>query len=152
MKTKTLILTLLSLLASLQFFGQGIEVKSSANIFVSGSPIVLLNDAGLINNGNYSKGTETIIFSGTAAKTISGTSNTTINDLSITNTGGITTQLGLLTTKNLTIASGSKFTVDPAKAVTANGTTALNSAQCLVLKSTALGTASFIDNGTITNN
>ena len=152
MKTRTLFLTISLLLVSLEFYGQGIEVKPSAYIRVSGATKILVKDGDLINNGTYAKGSETLTFSGTAAKTISGSSNTTVNDLSITNTGGISTQLGLLTTNNLTIASGSKLTIDPAKAVTANGTTALNSAQCLVLKSTAAGTASFIDNGTITTN
>ena len=152
MKTKSLILTLLLVLATFQLYGQGIELKSSAYMRVSGAAKILIQDGGLINNGSYTNGNELVTLSGTTAKTISGSSNTTLNDLLISNSGGITTQLGLLTTNNLTIASESKFTIDPTKALTTNGTTALNSAQCLVLRSTELGTASFIDNGTITTN
>jgi hypothetical protein len=149
MKTKILILSHSLFLISMLVFGQGVDIKSSAFVRVSGSAFLLIKDGGLINNGTYSKGTETVIFSGTAAKTISGSSNTILNDLTISNTGGITSQIGLLTANNLTITSGSKFTVDPGKALTATGTTSLNSAQCLLLKSDVSGTASFIDNGTI---
>jgi hypothetical protein len=130
-------------------FCQGVEIKSSGYVRASGAAILSIKDGGLINNGSYTKGTEEVIFSGTVAKTISGSSNTTMNNLSVTNTGGITTQLGLLTTNLLTIASGSKLTIAATKAVTATGNTSLGSAQCLVLKSDATGTASFIDNGTI---
>ena len=130
-------------------FCQGIEIKSSGYLQASGAAILLIKDGGLINNGTYTKGTEEVIFSGTAAKTISGSSNTTMNNLSVTNTGGITTQLGLLTTNLLTIASGSKLTIAAAKAVTATGNTSLGSTQCLIIKSDDTGTASFIDNGNI---
>ena len=124
-----------------------VYIKSGATVTVTGAASIVIKDGGLVNDGTYTKGTETVTFSGTTASTISGSSNTAINNLSITNTGGITTQMGLLTTNNLTIDS--KLTVDPVKAVTVLGTTTLNLAQCLVLKSTASGTASFIDNGTI---
>ena len=146
---KKLLIFLILIFFGTGVFCQGVEIKSSAYVKSSGAAIILIKDGGLINNGSYTKGTEDVIFSGTVAKTISGSSNTTLNNLSITNTGGITTQLGLLTTNQITIASGSKLTIAAAKAVTATGNTSLGSAQCLVLKSDATGTASFIDNGTI---
>jgi len=131
--------------------GQGIDIPTGGSIAVTGAATIEISNGNFINNGTYTKGTETFTMSGvTTPRTISGSSNTTMNDLVISNTGGITTQVGLLTTNNLSIASGSKLTIDPAKAVTAEGTTYLNSAECLVLKSTAAGTASFKDNGTIT--
>lgn len=150
MKSNPAILTLFILLSSSQLIGQGIDIKSTAYVRVSGAASVLVQDGGIINNGTYTKGTETVTLSGTAAKTISGISNTSVNNMLVTNTGGITTQVGLLTTNLLTISTGSKFTVDAGKAVTALGTTSLGSPKCLVLKSTATATASFIDNGTVT--
>ena len=123
--------------------GQGINITSGGNITVTGSATIELNNQDFINNGTFTKGTETVTFSGAAPKTISGSSNTGINNLSITNTGGITTQVGLLTTNNITIASACRFTIDPVKQVTVNGTLT-NSAGTggLVIKSTATGTGS----------
>jgi len=100
------------------------------------------------NNGTYSKGTETFTFSGNTSAYISGSSNTVLNNLSVTNSGGVTTQLGLLTTNNLTVASGSKFTILPQKYVTVNGALTLNDS--IILKSTSAGTASLLTNGTVT--
>lgn len=117
---------------------QGIEITPGGTISVTSAATFELNNQGFVNNGAYSKGTETITFSGTASKTISGSSNTEIYNLSVTNTGGITTQLDLLTTNNLSIASGSKFTIDAGKVVQATGTLT-NSAgnEGLVIKSTS---------------
>jgi hypothetical protein len=134
---------------ALPVFGQQIKINAGAYLKNAGNAYIKINNVDIINNGNYVKGTESVDFSGTAAKTISGSSNTDMYDLLIANTGGITSQLGLLSTHNLTIGTGSKLTVDPAKAITAGGTTTLGSSQCLVLKSNASGTASFRDNGTI---
>jgi len=98
-----------------------------------------------VNDGTYTKGTETVVFSGTTAKTISGSSNTTLNNLSVTNTGGITTQFGLLTTNNLTVATACKFTIDPVKQVSVNGTLTNSAGNTgLIVKSTATGTGSLM--------
>ena len=51
---------------------------------------------------------------------------------------------------NLTICSGASLIIDAGKALTVNGVTSLNSAECLIIKSDATATGSFIDNGTIT--
>ena len=51
--------------------------------------------------------------------------------------------------RNLTINSGGYVTINAGKALTVSGATTLNGSQCLILKSDATGTASFIDNGTI---
>ena len=61
---------------------------------------------------------------------------------------GTATLASNLSAGSLTLTAGA-FTINPAIALTATGTTALGAAQCLVLKSDATGTASFIDNGTI---
>jgi hypothetical protein len=50
---------------------------------------------------------------------------------------------------NLAIGSGTVLTVNAGKTLSVGGGASLGSAQCLVLKSDATGTASFIDNGTI---
>ncbi|MCX6246278.1 MAG: hypothetical protein NTW10_00965 [Bacteroidetes bacterium] len=48
---------------------------------------------------------------------------------------------------NLDITSGAVVTINPGCALTVTGTTTMNATECLVLKSDATGTASFIDNG-----
>ncbi|MEI6766445.1 MAG: T9SS type A sorting domain-containing protein [Bacteroidota bacterium] len=52
--------------------------------------------------------------------------------------------------QSLNIANGAVLTIRPHYSLTARGATTLNGAQCLVIKSTAAGSGSFIDNGTIT--
>lgn len=50
-------------------------------------------------------------------------------------------------TRDLTINSGKSVTISATNSLTVRGTTILNSNECLILKSDASGTASFIDNG-----
>jgi hypothetical protein len=125
---------------------QGIEITSGAAITVTGNAIIVLDNQGFINNGTYTKGTETVTFSGNTAKTMSGSSNTDLYNLSITNSGGITTQLGLLTVNNLSVAAGAVFSIDPARQLTVNGSISNSGGNAgLVLKSDANGTASLLD-------
>jgi hypothetical protein len=56
---------------------------------------------------------------------------------------------GTAVCKNLTINNGATLTINSGKSLTASGSTTLNGAQCLVIKSNASGMGSFIDNGTI---
>lgn len=135
---------------ALPVLGQQITINSGAYFTNNGAAYIKSNNGNFINSGTYNKGTETVTFSGTASKTISGSSNTEMYNLTITNTGGITIQLGLLTTNELTIGTGSKFTIDPTKALTVNGTLTNNAGiPGFVLKSDASGTASLLHN---TNN
>ena len=102
------------------------------------------------NNGTYTGGsTGSVTLSGASAQILSGSGTTAMNNLIINNTNSsvVTTQLGLLPTNNLTINRG-KFTIDPQKFVTVNGTLILNDS--IILKSTSAGTASLITKGTVT--
>ena len=81
-------------------FCQGINIKASAYVKVTGAATINIVNGGLIDNGTYTKGGETVIFSGTTAKTISGSSITDINNLTVENTGGITVVAG----KRLTVS------------------------------------------------
>jgi hypothetical protein len=142
-----LLLVLLLLPIKTQAQVSGINITTGSSITAVGAASIYISDGSLVNNGTYTKGTETITFTGTAAKTISGSSNTDIYSVSVTNTGGITTQVGLLTLYNLAIASGSKFAIDPAKAVTVTGTLTNSAGNAgLVLQSSSAGTASLIQN------
>ncbi len=124
---------------------QGINIQSGASITMIGAPSIVVNNGNLVNNGTYTKGTETFTFTGNTAKTISGASNTRIYNLVINSTGGITTQVGLLTNNNLTVESGSTFTVAPLKNITIMGSFVNNAGTSgVVIKSDATGTASLI--------
>ena len=137
-----LTLLMISFSAAAQY---GIEITTGGSITLISTATIEIANGGLINNGTYTKGSETVTFSGTTAKTISGTSNTSMHNLSVTNTGGITSQVGLLTTNDLTIAAGCAFKVDYAKAVTVSGTlTNTPGTSGLVVKSDATGTGSLI--------
>jgi len=126
-------------------FGQQIKINSGAYLKNTGTAYIKIDNGNLINNGVYIKGDEILTFLGNTAKTISGSSNTELNNLLVINTGGITTQLGLLTTNALTIETGSMFTIAAAKAVTVNGTLANSAGNSgLVIKSDTTGSASFI--------
>jgi len=91
-----------------------------------------------------------LTLSGSGAKTTPSTGTLSITG-NLTLTGTTTASIDNAATVggNLAIGSGSVLNVNPAKTLSVVGTTTLGSAQCFVLKSDATGTASFIDNGTI---
>jgi hypothetical protein len=128
-------------------FGQQVKVSSGAYIYIEGTAFININNADFINNGIYTKDTETVILSGNIAKEVSGSSNTEIHNLLVTNTGGITMLLDQLTVNDLAIITGSKFTINPAKALLVGGTLT-NSAGTsgFIIKSNATGTAALIHN------
>jgi hypothetical protein len=145
LRDSILAVLVLGILAS-PVFGQQIKINSGAYFKNNGTAYILINNADLVNNGTYAKGTETVTFSGNTANTIGGNS-TDIYNLSITNTSGITTQVNLLTVNTLTIASGSKFTIYPSKSVTVTGTLTNSEGNTgLMMLSDATGTASLIHN------
>ncbi|NTW26047.1 MAG: T9SS type A sorting domain-containing protein, partial [Lentimicrobium sp.] len=89
-----------------------------------------------------------ITMNGSSAQSIQGDAATiALGGLSVSNTSGVTLK-NHATTAALNISSG-LFTVIAGKSITASGNTTITPAQGLVLKSDESGTASFIDNGTI---
>jgi len=106
-------------LIPLNSYAQGIEITSGGTVATTGDATIDISDGGIINNGTYTNGTETVTISGTTAGSISGTSTTTIN--------------------NLTINPGAKLNLDAA--------TSLN-ATIFTIKSDINGTGTFINNGT----
>ena len=103
----------------------------------------------IICDGTLTPGTGSLItLNGSSAQTIQGTAATiALGGLTVSNTSGVSLY-NHATTAALDISSGA-FTVIAGKSVTATDNTTLGSAQCLVLKSVADSSASFIDNGTI---
>lgn len=99
---------------------QGINITSGGTIAVSGAAQIAIDNGDFVNNGTYSKGTESVIMSGSTAKTMSGSGTTNMYNLSVTNTAGITTKLGQLGLNNLSISSSSKFIIDTTSAVIAS--------------------------------
>lgn len=155
MKNKKILLLILCLpvLLLLPYIAQcqGIEITSGASITTTsatGNASILITNGGLINNGTFTSTSETVTLAGTTANTLTGSSATSINTLTISNTGGITTQLDNLSTTNLNILTGSKFTIDPLKNVTVNTALSNNSGSAagLLLRSTSAGTASLLHN------
>ena len=148
MKSKITILGLLSL-ASISAMAQGIYNNSGARFTFSGSPYVVVNNGGYLSSGGWTKGSETLQFTGTTASDISGTADD-YNDIIVANSGGITlTASGTNTADNLTVSSGS-FTLPAAKQLTVN--TALSNSlgnSGLLLKSDASGNASLIQNNNV---
>ena len=124
---------------------QGIEIPVGTTMVITGAATIEINDGGLINNGTYTKGSETITFSGNETNTISGSQNIDMHNLVLTDTAQITTQLGNLTVNNLTINNLTTFNIDPGMAVTATGTVT-NSAGAfgLVVESAETSNASLI--------
>jgi|GEM_PF-1426046 len=55
----------------------------------------------------------------------------------------------LTVTGNITISNGSRLEIGSTKQLTVNGTSTMNGAECLLLKSDLKNTASFISNGTV---
>ncbi len=123
---------------------QSISIPSGGSIAITGAATIEINNGDFINNGTYTKGSETVTFSGITAKSMSGSSSTVMNNISVTNTGGITDQLGSLTINNLSIAVSCKFTIDPAKAVTATSITNSAGSTGLLVKSGIAGSGSLI--------
>ncbi len=157
MKNKKKFLYLLSLpvllLSPYLMLAQGVMIQTGGSIVNTGNSTIEINNGSFINNGTYTKGTETVTFSGIDANLIGGDSNTDMNNLSVTNIGGINSQFELLTIKNLTIAASCSFTVDAGKAVTVSGNLINNSvSNGLVIKSDDTGTGSLIATGTATGN
>jgi len=90
-----------------------------------------------------------LTMNGSFAQSVGGTTSAiAFQDLTIANTSGVTL-FNHTTTQALSITEGD-LTVIAGKSLTATGNTTITPAQGLVLKSDATGTASFIDNGTIT--
>jgi len=128
-------------------FGQQIRISTGAYLNIMGTSYIRIDNGDLINNGAYARGTETVTLSGTTAKTISGSSNTALYNLVMTNTGGVVTKLGLLTSNDLTIEANSKFTIDASKTVTVAGILTNNAGTGgLLVISDGTGTASLIHN------
>ncbi|HSH19416.1 MAG TPA: hypothetical protein VLA03_03135, partial [Draconibacterium sp.] len=134
-------------------FAQGIDITTGGKIEITGAATIEIRDGDFTNNGTYTKGSETFTMSGTVAKTMSGAVNTDLNNLIITNTGGITTQIGILTSNNLTVASGGKFVIASGKAITVT-TALINNAGDggFIINSDAASNGSLITEGTSNGN
>lgn len=153
-KTRWMVFSLLLLcFYSFVVHGQGIEitnVSTAGSITVTGAASIEINNGGFINNGIYTKGNETVIYSGNTSKTISGSSNTDFYNVSVTNTAGITTQIAQISANNFTISVDGKFNIDPGKSMTVGAN--LSNSGSLTIQSDASGSGSLIVSGTSSGN
>lgn len=124
------------------------DVVLTSGTFTAGSYIHTVK-GNWTNDGTTFENTGiNINFNGTNAQTISGAIEPlAFNNVTISNANGVALQNNA-TTAEINITSGA-LTIKAGKGLTAAGTTTLGATQCLVLRSDATGTASFIDNGTI---
>jgi len=104
---------------------QGIDIPSGATVVVTGAATIEVIDGNLVNNGTYTKGGETFTMSGTSPAMISGTSLSDFNNLTVSNTGGVSIDVNTPVTVSGTLSN----------TVGAGG---------LILKSTSLGYGSLI--------
>lgn len=106
----------------------------NGSITVTGTKI-LSTTANYVFNGSSSQVTGTLFPAG-------------VNNFTVDNEEGVKLTNSALTVNGvLTINTGKLFTIEPGKQVTVMGNTNINSPQCLVIKSDATGTGSFIDHG-----
>ncbi|HTI11649.1 MAG TPA: T9SS type A sorting domain-containing protein [Puia sp.] len=115
------------ILLPLGTFGQGLHITPGADWIVNGSPKLVLNNAGLVNNGNFEAGTGAVVFTGDAAtfsSTIGGDRpirfydlvvGKSFNDLQLNNdaviTGSIILNSGNLQLNNYTLDLGNTGTI-----------------------------------------
>ncbi len=104
---------------------QGIEIPSGASMAATGAATIEVIDGNLVNNGTYTKGSETFTMSGTSGALISGSSLSDFNNLTVSNTGGVSIDVNTPVTVSGTLSN----------TVGAGG---------LILKSTSLGYGSLI--------
>ncbi len=132
------------LLLPLHGIPQGIDIPAGGTVTVTGAATIELSNQGFDNDGTYTKGTETVTFSGTTAKSITGSSATSMNNVTISNSGGITDELsGTLTVGTLTVSSTGALTVNSEKTLTTTTFT---------IESDASGSGSVIVSGTLNGN
>jgi hypothetical protein len=121
----------------------------SGTIFTAGSLTHSIGGNFENNGGTFTPGSSTFNFNGTTSQTIGGTTTSVaFNNVKVSNVSGVTLLNNTITNDALELETGA-LTVTAGKSLDAKGTTTINTAQCLVLKSDASGTASFKDNGTI---
>ena len=107
------------LLIPLNVLSQGIEISSGSSIINTGATTIEITNGSIVNNGTYTKGSETLIFSGTTSTaTISGTASPT------------------LVVNALTVKPGTQLTLNDGKTL---------QAYTFNLQSNESGTATFVD-------
>jgi hypothetical protein len=120
---------------------------------LSGATLKTTNIAG-INGSITVSGTKTLntgtnyVFNGSSSQVTGTLLPAAVNNFTVNNATGLKLSNTALTINGiLTINNGMFLTLESDKQMTVSGTTALSSPECLILKSDATGTASFIDHG-----
>ncbi len=132
----------------------GLSLSASTNLALTGT-LTLSTGAISLNGNTLSYGTNGILtFNGIGYSATTDAEFPATNgpkDLNINNADpvGISLHANRILAGTLTIASSKSLILPVNRQLTVNGATTLNGTECLVLKSDANGTASFIDNGTI---
>lgn len=99
---------------------QGVTITSGASLALTGNATLTIQDGGLINNGSFTAGSGTVLFSGTAATAnsfIGGGNSTVFNHLTINKSSNdVLLNSNIAVNGNLTMQSGNlqlnNYTVD----------------------------------------
>ncbi len=132
-----------------------LTVDNGVTLTINGTFTYTSGTITLTGTGKIAYGTNGILkYDGTGFTTTTDAEFPSTNgpkDLNINNAApaGLTLHANRTLAGTLTIASGKSLILPVNRQLTVNGATTLNGAECLVLKSDVTGTASFIDNGTI---
>ncbi len=100
---------------------RNISIESGATLEISGTQTLTLS-GNWANSGSFTPGTGTVAFNGTTTQTISGSGSNTFNNLSLSNTSGLTISsassvAGTLTLSSGNLASGTNLTMNVSSAI-----------------------------------
>lgn len=103
----------LFVLCSFSSSAQLVTLNSATNLVINGSTSIVIDNAGFKNNGRFTAGTGTVIFTGTAdtaTTSLSGDSNTVFNNLTVNKTtGALKLKSAASVINTLTVTDGKIF-------------------------------------------
>lgn len=128
---------------------QGLEIETGASVEAIGAAKIEIDNGSFINNGTYTKGSDTLIFSGNSTNQILGSSNTDFHVVKVTDFDTVSAQIDFITASNLSLLSNSTLTVEPGKKLTLTNEFVNSSVgDGLVIESDATNSGSLIIEGT----
>src|SRR5258708_3918752 len=80
---------IIAVLFPVGMFGQAVHLTAGSKMVMNGNVTMVLNNAGIVNDGNFTAGNSTIMFTGNAlVAPISGTNSSSFNNITINKSSG----------------------------------------------------------------